>query len=331
MKYAIIVLILSLLFFEGCQKPSGKHILDIRIRDPFILVDSNAGTYYMYASIKTDSITRGVGVYKSTDLEYWQGPSTVFETPDTFWAQENIWAPEVHLYKGKYYLFTTFTARENWPTPEGRRQMKPRGSQILVSDSPEGPFVPFENKAHTPSDWMALDGTLWVENDTPYMIFCHEWVQIIDGTMELVELSTDLSHPVDTPITLFNATDAPWVKSLKEVGGQWHGYITDGAFIYRSKTGKLLMIWSSFGVDKYAVGIAQSETGSIKGPWKQLEPIISNNGGHGMIFKDLKGRLILTIHQPNSETERARFYEIEDMGETLKLKTGIPIFMEENR
>jgi hypothetical protein len=28
---------------------------------------------------------------------------------------------------------------------------------------------------------MALDGTLWVEDGVPYMIFCHEWIQITDG------------------------------------------------------------------------------------------------------------------------------------------------------
>ena len=50
---------------------------------------------------------------------------------------------------------------------------------------------------------MALDGTLWVEDGIPYMIYCHEWVQIADGSMELVRLTDDLSAPVGNSLTLF--------------------------------------------------------------------------------------------------------------------------------
>jgi hypothetical protein len=43
---------------------------------------------------------------------------------------------------------------------------------------------------------MAIDGTLWVENGTPYMVYCHEWVQIAIWDMELVPLAPDLSKPL---------------------------------------------------------------------------------------------------------------------------------------
>ena len=39
--------------------------------------------------------------------------------------------------------------------------------------------------------------------------------------------------------------------------------LTDATFTAREK-GKLLMIWSSFGKDGYAIGIAESATGSVK-------------------------------------------------------------------
>ncbi|UKI17739.1 MAG: hypothetical protein L6V80_06255 [Bacteroidales bacterium] len=42
-------------------------------------------------------------------------------------------------------------------------------------------------------DEMALDGTLWVEDGKPYMVYCHEWVQVMDGEMKVVELTRDLS------------------------------------------------------------------------------------------------------------------------------------------
>jgi hypothetical protein len=71
-----------------------------------------------------------------------------------------------------------------------------------VADTPEGPFTAIENKPHTPEEWSSLDGTLWVEDGIPYMVFCHEWTQVVNGTMELVQLEDDLSAPIGHPITL---------------------------------------------------------------------------------------------------------------------------------
>jgi hypothetical protein len=174
---------------------------------------------------------------------------------------------------------------------------------------------------------MSLDGTLWVENGTPYMVFCHEWIQVTDGTIELMQLKKDLLENDGIPQTLFSATQAKWAKSLDEVGVKHEnkikkGYITDGPFLYRTNNGKLLMIWSSFGLDKYAVGLAESETGSIKGPWKViLEPLFKANGGHGMIFKTFDGQLKLVLHQPNnSPMERAQLFDLEDAGNIIRIK-----------
>ncbi len=298
---------------------------EIRVRDPFILADSDTQTYFLYAQIANrlpeDSPTQGVEAYTSKDLKTWSGPEPVFEVPKNFWARQRVWAPEVHEYAGKYYLFVTFTGADVWGQADGRPPMQPRGTQILLSDSPHGPFRPFQNRPHTPADWMALDGTLWVEQGIPWMIFCHEWIQIEDGTMELVRLKSDLSDVVGKPKTLFRATAASWVRSLKDAGGRYHGYITDGPFLYRSKSGELLMIWSSFGQERYAIGLARSESGEILGPWKQdEEPLFRADGGHGMIFKTFENSLMLVFHQPNQRgKERAQLYEIEDTGHTLRL------------
>lgn len=317
------------LFFVVLQVMTltAKKIEDIRIRDPFIFADEKSRTYYMYAQFSNRldyNITEGNGVevYQSKDLENWDNPITVFKAPNNFWAQGQFWAPEVHLYKNKYYMFVTLSGEITDSINYGRMPLKQRATQIFYSDKPTGPFIAFNNEPHTPTNWMSLDGTIWSENEKPYMIFCHEWIQIEDGTIELVQLADDLSKSISKPVTLFKATNAPWVKSLKEAGGEWHGYITDGPFIYKTKTGKLLLIWSSFGEEKYAIGIAESTTGKIEGPWiQQPNLLFKSNGGHGMIFKTFEGKLMLALHQPNTNTkERAYFFELEDLGSTLQLK-----------
>ncbi|SHM14757.1 Beta-xylosidase, GH43 family [Flavobacterium flevense] len=302
-----------------------KKLEDIRVRDPYIFADEKSKTYFLYVQtgnrlVDNDTI-KGVEVYKSKDLKMWSGPTTVFAAPKEHWGKRMIWAPEMHHYKGKYYLFVTFTGDEMQIKSNNKPKQYQRGTQILVSDSPLGIFKSFRNQSTTPVDWMSLDGTLWVENKKPYMIFCHEWAQIQDGTMELIQLKKDLSGTVGKPKSLFHATDAKWVKSLSSTGFKYHGYVTDGGFMYRTKTGKLLMIWSSFGDKGYSLGQAISETGSIKGPWKQIDKLIfEENGGHGMIFKTFEGKLMITLHQPNNgENERTKLYELIDNLDYLEL------------
>jgi len=326
--YLISILSLFATLQQACAQVKTRQLSEINIRDPFILAHAKSRTYYMYASSSVkdaDGQTRGgVMVYKSKDLVRWEEPVRVFTAPESNWITGAVWAPEVHEYKGRYYLFATLNSAIKW-----KKSIKDwpdftfRGTQIFHSDSPEGPFLPFDMTPHTPIDRMALDGTLWVEDGKPYMIYCHEWVQIADGTMELVELLPDLSAPVGNSVTLFHASAADWSTGSKRQAPLQDSYVTDGCFLYKTKTGKLLMIWSSFMDGEYAIGIAESVTGKVGGPWKQQEePLFTKNGGHGMIFKSFDGKLNITFHQPNSPggAERARVFEIEDLGYTLKLK-----------
>lgn len=301
---------------------------DLYVRDPYILADEKTQTYFLYKAgrVKNEEgeEVNGVVAYKSKDLEKWEGPYPVFAIPDSNWANGRVWAPEVHHYKGKYYLFATINSDMEW---KGRRKDWPkytfRGTQIFYSDNVLGPFLPFDEKEpHTPMDRMALDGTLWEEEGVPYMIYCHEWVEIEDGTMELVQLEPDLSKAVGPSLTLFHASSAPWSTGSVHQDGT-KSYVTDGCFIYRTKEDKLLMIWSSFKNGSYAIGVAESVTQKIRGPWIQQEDLLfEQDGGHGMLFETFDGRLMITFHGPNnpSGSERMQIFEVEDIGTTLRIK-----------
>lgn len=299
------------------------NIKDIRIRDPFVFVAHNTGLYYLVASKRMTDGKEGVIFYKSEDLKNWALPVNVLTLPNYYHSNCQIWAPELHEYKGIYYLFLTLTYDEklaNQEPPPNSGSWMPlvkRGVQIFWSNNLMGPYLPFDDSFTIRDDWMTLDGTLYVENDTPYMVFCHEWVQIGNGTIELVELSKDLSKTIGNSKTLFKASDAPWVINLdKNVTKK----VTDGPFIYKTKTNQIIMIWSSFSKTGYTVGQAISLTGKIAGPWKQINKLILNkDGGHGMIFKTMEGKLMVAIHQPNSINERLKLFELKDCGSYLKL------------
>ncbi len=297
------------------------HLQDVRIRDACILPDAATQTYYLCTSIRpSEGGSRpGVGVYTSQDLIEWRGPHIAFEVPADFWGQEGIWAPELHAYRGRYYLFLTINTQDPIAEPQpGWLPFVKRGSQVLVGDAPRGPFRPFRNRAHLPVEWMTLDGTLWVEDGVPYMVYCHEWVQIKDGTVEVVRLTDDLSDIVGEPTVLFHGSDAPWGTGSRTYPGS---YVTDGPFLYRTRTGTLLMVWSSFISGAYATGVAVSETGKLHGPWRQEpEPLFAEDGGHAMIFRRFDGGLMLVLHQPNQPpNERARLFELEDTGDSIRI------------
>ena len=272
---------------------------EIRIRDPFILTDHENGCYYMYGTTALDGGSLHAGctfsVYKSYDLEEFEGPKVIFDAEKIgFWADHDFWAPEVHKYRGRYYLFGSCKA-------EG----KCRATHILVCDTPDGEYLPVSDKPVTPEGWECLDGTLYIEDGTPYIVFCHEWLQVKDGEIWVMELSCDLTHAVSEPFMLFRASDNPNVSELEPGSGN---YVTDGPFLYREDD-RLRMIWSSFYKGRYLVLDAESD--SIRGEWTHGGSRFDFDGGHAMIFTDLEGKRKISLHSPNKTNfERAVFYEI---------------------
>jgi beta-xylosidase len=297
------------------------RLSEVRLRDSCVWADTNTHRYYLVSSAGRRGPNGRPAVVELTseDLEMWEGPRVIFEVPEDFWAQRGIWAPELHAYKGKFYLFLTFNTDDQFL--EQWRDWLPRvkrGSQVLVGDSPLGPFKPFANHSTLPVDMMTLDGTLWIEDGMPYMVFCHEWVQIKDGTVEMIQLKDDLSETVGEPTRLFHGSDAPWSKKSEQYGC----HVTDAPWLYRTKTGKLLMLWSSGSATGYAVGVAVSKSGTLAGPWEQqTQPLFAADGGHPMLFHRFDGQLMMILHQPNKRPdERARLFEMEDTGDTIRLK-----------
>lgn len=269
----------------------------IRIRDPFILTDADTGCYYMYGTtdLRQGSIYTGntFSVYKSRDLKSFSLPKVVVSPPEGFWGERDFWAPEVHKWRGKYYLFGSCIG-------DGYH----RGTHIFVCDTPDGTFVPVAAEPATPKEWECLDGTFYVEDGVPYMVFCHEWVQVGDGEIWAVPLLDDLSAPAGEPFFLFRATDESAVSAVKSENG---AYITDGPFLYK-ENGKLRLIWSSFCGKRYMV--LEAESDSIHGKWTHLGSRFDFDGGHAMLFRRLDGVRMISLHSPNTkDMERPLFLE----------------------
>ncbi len=282
----------------------AMKLSDIHIRDPYILPED--GKYYLYGTrgAETWGESYGFDVYVSQDLENWSSPQEVFTPPENFWSHRNFWAPEVHKYKGKYYMLATFGGEEGTFV---------RGTQILVSDSPLGPFVLHSHGPVTPKEWSCLDGTLYIEDQVPYMIFCHEWCQVMDGEMWAIRLSDDLKSSVGEPILMFKGSEPSWASKESNT------FITDGPFVYKTGSGKLLLLWASVCDYRYLEAISYSDNGKISGQWiHQEELLFKENGGHGMLFKTFQGQLKLALHCPNNNPdERPILYNVRESNDSL--------------
>ena len=253
------------------------------LRDPFIVVED--GAYYAFGT--------GWRCYKNTS-DSLQGPwvclGTVASVADPSRDGGDHWAPEVHKYKGAYYMFTTYMNKETGH----------HGCTVMRSDSPEGPFCEITGGTVTPAEWDAIDGTLYVDGESqPWMVFVHEWVCMPDrvGTFAAARLSEDLTHFVSEPFELFRADEPSWAAHT----------VTDGCFMHTTAEGDLLMIWSNFDAQGYVVAVAKSANRRLDGEWIHEEKLLYSksmtgeyDGGHAMIFTDTDGQMYLSFHSPNA-------------------------------
>ena len=290
----------------------------IILSDPCILADAATQTYYMTGT--------GGMLYTSKDLNNWTGPYQVAQTDPNSWMgrRPQIWAAELHQYKGKYYYFATFT-NEAIKIDTVRGNVIPRrASHVLVSDKPEGPYRPMADATYLPEKQPTLDGTFWVDKDgKPYMIYCGEWLQNWDGTMEKIELKPDLSGSLGEGKLLFRASDSPWSREVED-GRVRPNKVTDGPYLFRTTTGRLGMIWTSWIDDVYTQGVAYSESGTLDGPWvHEPKPITPPNFGHGMLFRALDGSWLMSVHSHKNINGRyirvPHLFEIDLSGDKLKV------------
>ena len=300
-----------------------KTLNELSMSDPYILADDATKTYYLTSS--------GGCIYKSTDLKNWTGPYGAYDTRGTWMEGINfVAAAEIHKVNGKYYYAASFGDRKDLVDVVPRRyNIYRHQTMILESDKAEGPFKlknPDPNYDYLPHSWDIIDGTIYVENGQPYMVFVHEWMQTFDGTIEYVKLSPDLSKTISEPVMLFRATESPCPLEMVGNGEMTYGlkipgWVTDGPQLFRTKTGKLGMLWASWGAKRYLECVAYSQSGTIDGPWIQEEkPFIDDNTGHGMLFRTFDGKLLLSIHHAEGEGPRKpQLWEVDDSGDKLVL------------
>lgn len=216
---------------------------DLPCHDPYVLAVADG--YLLYTAFDSAHWERcvpegadylaptgtGVLAWWSPDLRTGGSPRVVFTVPPGCWAdpERAPWAPEVHRWDGRYVLATTLHDPARALPPVSQRGTtlligstlgpepgpSAQGTGLAVCDDPAGPLELLDpQSSHTPPEFMALDGTLVRdESGTAWLVYAHEWAQILDGTIEAVPLDAGLA-PAGAPVHLFRGSEASWYREL---------------------------------------------------------------------------------------------------------------------
>lgn len=273
---------------------------DIRIRDPFIYAEDN--TYYLLGTTGNDCWSKGSNftLYASEDLHTFRVVGTMVKE-GVLDGYTQLWAPELHRYRDKYYLIVSLFCPE-----------KRRGSMILVSDTVAGPYVPLTGEYITPSGWMCLDASLYVEDGKPYLYFSNEWVDPVtndgDGSLYVAALSENLRTLVSRPKKIVSGKYCGFSVSIRE--GNTVGYVAEGPYAVRCKE-KIELYWSTFTQNGYCV--ARSTAREPLGDYTFDKLIFDRDGGHCMVFMTHEGCRKIIFHQPNrSPDERLVIFDLPE-------------------
>ena len=330
LRIALLTLLLMMAMEYADAQPREARVRQnvptdsIRMSDPAVLADKKTGMYYMTGT--------GGMMWRSKDLNLWEGPFRVTKFDKHSWMGPHpmIWAAEPYVIDGTYYLFATFTNRDVKIDNVRGNVIERRACQVLKADNPMGPYKAFGDSTYLPANRPTLDGTYWRDTDgKPYMVFCGEWLQNWNGTIEKIELKPDLSGTVGEPKVLFRASDSPWSRErVHDEHGKtkitWNK-VTDGPWLFRTGTGRLGMLWTSWVFDIYTQGVAYSESGTLDGPWiQEPEPITPPNFGHSMLFQRFDGQWMMSVHS-HAKDARGRtvriphFFKVDLSGDKLKV------------
>ncbi len=278
------------------------HRENLHIRDPFVYVEN--GSYYLLGTTGDNSWGKGsdLMLYRSDDLEHFEDLGCMVAAT-TLEGYTNVWAPELHSYRGRYYMIVSLY-----------RQDLGRGSMILVSDCLTGKYVPLTGEYITPKQWGCLDATLFVWKGKPYLLFSYEWTTPEgDGSIYVAELSADLKHIVGEPKRIIDGKTCGFCVEIEN--SDFRGCVAEGPYVVEEQ-GKIALYWSTFTQTGYSV--ARNIAEDIWGPYAFERMVFTKDGGHCMVFTDLQGKRQLALHQPNVKpNERMRLFPLKGFRENI--------------
>jgi len=166
-----------------------------------------AAAYYVYARRRRESSTaassaKAVMAFRTGDLDHWEDPVAVWEVPADHWGRETGLGSRGAPLSAGVTTSSSPSRRPRRPAhaPKAARATWAGGARR--SSCPTHPWALFDrwdaDRRPRRTGWPST-AACWVEDGAALHGLLHEWVQITDGSFDVVRLSEDLKAAVAAP------------------------------------------------------------------------------------------------------------------------------------
>ena len=271
-KPILSALILFIIVLTGSAQSQN-----ISVHDPVMIRQD--GIYYVFCT------GNGISMFSSPDMVNWKQEKPVFSAAPEWVIKElprfrnSMWAPDISLYKGNYYLFYSVSAFGRNTSCIGLAMNK-----TLHTDSPDYKWVDLGCVIQSipgRDNWNAIDPNLITdESGIPWLNFGSFW-----GGIKLVKLKDDLTGIVTLPqewYTLARRLRDPYTDDRNAGGAQ-----IEAPFIFRRGNFYYLFVsWDKCcsGVNStYKVAVGRSV--KVTGPYFAKDSVDMAKGGGTIVVQ----------------------------------------------
>ena len=312
MNRLIALLIFSVLATQSCDKKSGAPPPAPPPEPPVVSADSfvnplltsgpdpwviRKDNQYYY----THTLGNRIGIWKTSKMsELKNAPQTIVWTPTaTGINSKNIWAPELHTFDNKWYIYYTAGASADLAT------QRTFVLENANADPTSGAWTDKGQIRDSTADFFAIDGTVLTHNGKNYFAWSGQAMPA-DNTQRLYIAAMSNPWTLETKRTLISSPDYSWEKSGAPPA------VNEGPEFITNPQGRLLLVYSASGcwTDDYALGVLMLKAGGdplVAADWtKHPTPIFVKqpaNGaygpGHNSFFKSVDGQEDWILYHAN--------------------------------
>lgn len=263
--------------------------------DPWVVVWR--GVYYYSNSSGTNLTLRKTS--DITDLRHAPGRVVWTPEPGHLWSKE-LWAPELHRWGNKWYIYFAADAGEN------------ASHRIYVveneSDDPTEGTWTLKGKIGDATDKWAIDATTFELKGKHYLVWSG-WTGDSDGEQDLFIAHMSNPWTIDSPRTIISKPTYAW-ELHGDLPGR-HVNVNEGPEVLIHGN-KIFVVHSASGcwTDFYTLGILESQVGANlldAKSWRKLDhPFLSTDPsagvfgpGHNGFFKSPNGKEDWIIYHAN--------------------------------
>lgn len=344
-SFVTLFFLLATVYVFGQQKQDRRQLLKTEKTFTNPILPSGADPwafYYKGDYYYMQTIGHRLVLWKTKDLA--ELPSakrkTIWKPPAGTAYSHNIWAPEIHRIKNKWYVYF---AADNGQNETHRMYVLENKNK----DPFKGEWI-FKGKIASPSDKWAIDGSVFKYKKQWYMIWSG-WEGDINGQQNIYIAKMKNPWTIEGKRVKISSPTYSWETHGDLSGDPGHVNVNEGPEILQHQ-GDVFLIYSASGcwTDFYALGMMKLiNKNDLLNPlsWKKYpEPVFKQspeNGvyapGHNSFFKSPDGKQYWILYHANDHpgagcgpqrSPRMQPFSWKEDGTPdfgIPVKTGVPL------